>query len=142
MGLETGIRPQENDERYDKRAHGKVKSEDLRVKSSIAAEKSYGFAIRTINLYKYLIERKDERILSRQLLRRGKSIGDNIEKALGAQSIKDFFAKLSISYKEARETHYRIRLLRNTGYLQSDEVDSILQDCKELFKIIGSIKKS
>jgi four helix bundle protein len=64
-----------------------------------------------------LSEEKKEFILSKQLLRSGTSIGANIEEAIGGQSRKDFFAKLSISYKEARETHYWIRLLTDMNYL-------------------------
>jgi four helix bundle protein len=74
--------------------------------------KSYAFAVRIIKVFKYLSEQKKEFVLSKQLLRCGTSIGANIEEAIGGQSEKDFFAKLTISYKEARETHYWIRLLK------------------------------
>ncbi len=68
--------------------------------------KSYAFAVRIIKVFKFLSEQKKEFILSKQLLRCGTSIGANIEEAIEGQSGKDFFAKLTISYKEARETHY------------------------------------
>jgi len=80
--------------------------------------------------------------LSKQLLRCGTSIGANIEEAIGGQSSKDFFAKLTISYKEARETHYWIRLLKDTSYLSLEEADSLLKDVDELLRIIGSIQKT
>lgn len=110
--------------------------------NNIVQEKSYSLAIRIVNLYKFLISNKNEFVLSKQLLRCGTSIGANIEEALGAQSRKDFLSKLSISYKEARETHYWIRLLSDTGYLSSDQKDSILLDINEVLKIIGSIQKT
>jgi four helix bundle protein len=56
-----------------------------------------------------------------QLLRSGTSIGANIEEAIGGQSDKDFFAKLTIAYKEARESHYWVRLLKDTDYLNQEE---------------------
>ena len=102
--------------------------------------KSYAFAVRIIKVFKYLSEQKREFVLSKQLLRCGTSIGANIEEAIGGQSSKDFYAKLTISYKEARETHYWIRLLKDTDYLSKDE--SLLNDVDELLRIIGSIQKT
>lgn len=111
-------------------------------KDNIVQIKSYAFALRIIKVYKYLNENKKEFILSKQLLRCGTSIGANIEEAIGGQSEKDFFAKLSIAYKETRETHYWIRLLKDSEYLQENEANSLLHDVDELLKIIGSIQKT
>ena len=83
-------------------------------KNNIIQIKSYDFAVKIVNLYRYLSREKREIVLSKQLLRSGTSIGANIEEAIGGQSRKDFYAKLTIAYKEARETHYWIRLLRDT----------------------------
>ncbi len=80
---------------------------------SILKEKSYSFAIRIIKLYKYLKSEKNETILSKQIVRSGTSIGANIEEAIGAQSKNDFMAKISIAYKESRETEYWLRLLKD-----------------------------
>ena len=80
--------------------------------------------------------------MSKQLLRSGTSIGANIEEAIGGQSDKDFFAKLTIAYKEARETHYWIRLLTDTNYISKQENESLLFAVDELLKIIGSIQKT
>jgi len=74
-----------------------------------------------------------------QLLRSGTSIGANVEEALGGQSDKDFAAKFYIAYKEARETHYWLRLLKDTGYITEKEALSVVKDCEELLKIIGAI---
>lgn len=111
-------------------------------KDNIVQSKSYQFAIRIVNLYKYLKEEKKEFILSKQLLRSGTSIGANIEEALGGQSKKDFYAKLTIAYKEARESHYWIRLLKDTNYLTEQQSKDLLNDAEELLKIIGSIQKT
>lgn len=111
-------------------------------KDNIIQEKSYDFAVRTVNLYKHLSQEKKEFVLSKQLLRSGTSIGANIEEAIGGQSRKDFYAKLTIAYKEARETHYWIRLLKDTGFLSKDTAQSFLNDAEEILKIIGSIQKT
>ena len=81
-------------------------------------------------------------MLSKQLLRSGTSIGANIEEAIGGQSKADFFAKITIAYKEARESKYWIRLLRDSDYLTVEQSDDLLKDVEELLKIIGSIQKS
>mgnify|MGYP003975702731 CR=1 FL=1 len=109
-------------------------------KENIVAEKSFKFAKRIYFLYKFLIEDKREYILSKQLLRSGTSIGANIEEAIGGQSKKDFISKISIAYKEARETDYWLRLLHEVNILNETEFQSIKTDCEELMKIIGSIQ--
>lgn len=86
------------------------------MKENVVQQKSFAFAIRVVNAYKYLTEQKKEFVLSKQLLRSGTSIGANVEEATGGQSKKDFIAKISISYKEARETKYWLNLLTATDY--------------------------
>jgi len=109
---------------------------------NIIQKKSYAFALRIIELYEYLVKEKKEFVLSKQVLKSGTSIGANIEEAIGAQSDKDFLSKVSVAYKEARETHYWIRLLRDSHYLDSKLPETILADCEELIRIIGSINKT
>ena|SRR3972149_268460 len=109
---------------------------------NIVQEKSYAFALRMVKLYQHLSEQKKEFVLSKQVLRSGTSIGANVEEAIGGQSERDFSAKMSIAYKEARETHYWLRLLRDSGYLGVNESASIITDCEELLKLTGSIIKT
>ena len=112
------------------------------MKENIIQKKSYDFAIKIIELYKYLIETKKEFILSKQLLRSGTSIGANIEEALGGQSKKDFISKLSIAYKEARETKYWLSLLRESKYMTQEELSPAFDSCEEILKILGKIQKT
>ena len=109
---------------------------------NIIQEKSYSFALKVVKTYKLLIEDKREFILSKQLLRSGTSIGALIEEAIGGQTEKDFFAKMAIAYKEARETHYWIRLLRDSDYLGTQISTELLKDVDEVQRIIGSIQKT
>lgn len=109
---------------------------------NIIQKKSYDFALRIVRLYIYLKEEKKEYTLGGQILRSGTSIGANVEEAIGGQSDKDFFAKMSIAYKEARETHYWVRLLADSEFIKQSEKESLLNDCDELLKIIGSIRKT
>jgi four helix bundle protein len=107
---------------------------------NIVQQKSFAFAIRIVNVYKYLISEKKEFVLSKQLLRSGTSIGANIEESIGGQSDKDFLSKISISYKEARETIYWLKLLQATDYLSEQEAVSLLNDAEEICKILGKIQ--
>ena len=109
------------------------------MKENIIQQKSFAFAIRIVNVYKYLQSEKKEFALSKQLLNSGTSIGANVEEAIGGQSKKDFISKISISYKEARETKYWLRLLEATNYLEEKEAKSLLFDTEELCKILSSI---
>jgi four helix bundle protein len=84
--------------------------EETANKANIA-EQSMNFAIRIVNLYKYLVDDKKEFVLSKQLLRSGKSIGANIQEAQQGESDIDFIHKMQISLKEASETEYWIELL-------------------------------
>jgi four helix bundle protein len=107
---------------------------------NVLQQKSFAFAIRIVNAYKYIAKQHGEYVLSKQLLRCGTSIGANVEESIGAQSKADFISKLSIAYKETRETIYWINLLHATGYLDDEQKDSILEDANELAKIIGKIQ--
>ena len=105
------------------------------MRKNVLQEKSYDFALRIINLYRFLVKDKEESVLSKQVLRSGTSIGANVEEAIGAISEKDFTAKVSIAQKEARETHYWLRLLRDSEYLTEKQSESIIDECEELIKL-------
>lgn len=106
---------------------------------NVIADKSKNFALRIINLYKYLCEERKEYVLSKQVLRSGTSIGANVKEAMQAQSTNDFLAKLNISLKEASETEYWLTLLSESDYITAEQYSSINNDCVELIKILTSI---
>ena len=111
-------------------------------KENIVKDKSLNFAIRIVNLYKYLVTEKRETVMSKQLLRCGTSIGANIREAEQAQSRADFLNKQNIALKEANETEYWLELLMKTEYITPKEYESINADCTELNKLLISIIKS
>lgn len=102
------------------------------MKNNIIKDKSYEFAVRIVNLYKHLSQEKREFVLSKQILRSGTSIGANVEEAIGGISKADFRAKMSIAYKEARETAYWLRLLNETYFIDNKSFKSIHKDADEL----------
>ena len=107
---------------------------------NVVAQKSYAFALRALRAGRFLIREQKEFVVSRQLMKSGTSIGANVEEAVGGQSRADFFAKISIAYKEARETSYWIRLSRDAGLLSPSQAASLLVDVDELLRLLGTIQ--
>ena len=112
------------------------------MKKSVIKDKSYFFAIRVVNLYKYLAEEKHDYILSKQLLRSGTSIGALVREGEQAESKADFVHKLSIALKEANEVDYWLNILKDTNYISAQMFTSINHDCKEIIALLTSIIKT
>ncbi len=109
---------------------------------NIIVQKSKSFAVRIIRLYQHLSGEQKEFVLSRQVLRSGTSIGANIKESIRAQSTADFLAKMQIALKEASETEYWLELLVETEYITEKAADSLLQDCREIIRLITAIVKT
>ena len=104
-------------------------------------DKSIKFAVRVVNLYKYLCAEKKEFIMSRQLLRSGTSVGANLREARYAQSTDDFIHKNPIALKEITETGYWHELLTQTEYLTQVQYEDMEKDCTEILKMLTAIVK-
>ncbi len=109
---------------------------------NIIVEKSKGFALRIIKLYKYLVSEKREYVISKQLLRCGTSIGANVKEAIRGQSKADFYSKMNIALKEASETEYWLELIYESQYIEEMHFKSIYYDCQEILKILMAITKT
>ncbi len=103
---------------------------------NVMEELSIKFALRIIKLYKYLIEEKNEYVMSKQVYRSGTSIGANIAESKAAPGDDDFVSKLSIVLKEANETKYWLVLLHESETISDEEYNSIENDINT---IIGSL---
>ena len=112
------------------------------MKNNLIVEKTMDFAVRIVNLYKYLSSEKQEFVMSKQLLRSGTSVGANVREGTQGQSKTDFCAKMSIALKEVCETEYWLELLHKTEYLTDEQYESISSDCSEIAKILTSIVKN
>jgi len=109
---------------------------------NVILDKSFKFGLRILKLYIHLKKKKVDGGLCSQILDSGTSIGANVEEAVGGSSRKDFFNKLQIEYKEARETRYWLRLLREGDILDKKLADSFLRDCEEIIAILTAILNS
>ena len=109
-------------------------------KSAKVRDRAYAFSLDIIQLYQN-IKKRNEFVLSKQLLRSGTSIGANIEEASAAQSRKDFVAKMSVASKEARETLYWLRLLRDSNICTEKELAGTIEESKQIIKMLTAIVK-
>ncbi|MFY7957939.1 MAG: four helix bundle protein [Flavobacterium macrobrachii] len=112
------------------------------MKENILKEKTLLFAIRVVNLYRFLTTEHKEYVLSKQVLRSGTSVGAMIREAEFGQSKSDFIHKLSIAQKEINETIYWLELLQKTDYIPYDSYESINLDAIEIIKLITSSIKT
>ncbi len=115
--------------------------ENKKDKRNLIREKTYKFSLQIIALYKQLKD-QNEYVLSKQILRSGTSIGANAEEATAAQSRKDFISKMSIASKEARETNYWLRLLRDSKLCDGVDLIGLISESEEIIKILTAIVKT
>ena len=108
-------------------------------KQSIVGDKSYSFALEIIKLYTGLTITAKEYVLSKQILRSGTSVGANINEAISSVSKRDFVHKLSIALKEARETNYRLNLLKDSNCINLTIHQELSIRFTEIMKILSSI---
>lgn len=101
-------------------------------------EKTLRFAIRMVHLNRYLIQKKQEYIISKQIMRAGTNPGAMVREAQNSESDRDFIHKLAIAQKEIGETQYWLELLAQTGYLSQTEYCSLLSDSQEIMKMLRS----
>ena len=109
------------------------------MKENVILDRTFNFAARIYKLHKYLLTEKKEYILAKQILRCGTSIGANMEEANGSPTKRDFINKVSIAYKEARETSYWLRLMNHVDLIEEPHFQSIHKDCQELINLLSSI---
>ena len=111
------------------------------MKQSLVKDKSYAFALKAVEAYRGL-EARNERVMSRQMLRAATSIGANVEEALAGQSRADFLSKMAIASKEARETNYWLRLLRDSKLMEGSTARELLAMSDEIIRLLTSIVKT
>lgn len=112
------------------------------MKESILKNKSFGFAVRIVKLYKYLCDDKKEFVLSKQVLRSGTSVGAMVREAEHSESKADFIHKMAIAQKEINETIYWLELLNATEFLSLDMFNSLNNDAVEIIKMLTSSIKT
>ena len=105
------------------------------MKKNIVKDKSFGFAIRVVRLYQFLVAEKKEFVLSKQLLRSGTSVGAMVREAEHAETKKDFIHKMAIAQKEINESIYWLELLKETSYISAEQFESLNSDAAEIITV-------
>lgn len=112
------------------------------MSKNVVKDKSFGFAIRIVRLYQFLVTDKKEYVLSKQLLRSGTSVGAMVREAEHAETKKDFIHKMASAQKEINESIYWLELLKETDYLSETEFESLNSEAVEIIKLTTTIIKS
>ena len=102
-------------------------------------KRTFEFSLRIVKLCRELGKNEVNRVLSRQLLRASTSIGANVEEAQAAQSKPDFVSKTAIALKEARESHYWLRLIAASDSAYTNRLQALVQEAREIRDILGAI---
>lgn len=122
-----------------------MRTEDLETRSEAPqeiGERAFAFAVRVVKLCQTLDGRPGApRTLSNQLLRAATSIGANLQESKGGQSRADFLSKVSIALKEARETHYWLRLLAAADILPENQLAPLRDESNQIVAILTTIVK-
>lgn len=112
------------------------------AQENIVQKKSFDFAVKVVRLAYKVQKERNEYDLTRQIIRSATSIGANIEESMGGQSDKDFLHKVSISYKEARETEYWLRLMLEVELITKTEQTELLENVREILRLLGAIRRT
>ena len=112
------------------------------MKENVIKTKSFAFAVRVVNVYKFLTSEKKEFVMSKQLLRSGTAVGALYREAEQGESKPDFIHKMGIAQKECNETIYWLELLHATDYMTKEQFESINADAVEIIKLITTIIKT
>lgn len=110
---------------------------DMKIK-----ERTYQFALEIIKLTRKMPKDTTGFVLGNQLMKSGTSVGANVEEATGAYSKDDFTYKMSLALKEARESNYWLRLLRDSGIIKNTKIDESIKEAKNLKNILSAIVKT
>ncbi|MDD8017745.1 MAG: four helix bundle protein [Bacteroidota bacterium] len=101
--------------------------------------RTYNFGLTVIKYSRTFSNTRESHILAKQVIRSATSVGANVEEANASSSKADFLNKMNIALKEARETHYWLRLIRDAGCSSSGEIEKVIQEADEIRKILGAI---
>jgi four helix bundle protein len=104
-------------------------------------KRTFDYALRIVRLVESLPKTETNRILGKQLLRSGTSVGANSRAAKRSRSRAEFVSKMGIVEEEADESLFWIELLTAAGKVSAGKVDALLKETNEILAItVSSIK--
>ncbi len=102
-------------------------------------ERTFKFGVRIVKMVRRLPRDVAGYEIGRQVLRSGTSVGANIEEADAAESTEDFLHKLKVALKEAQETRFWLKTIRDSDLLADEELAALIQESDELVRILNTI---
>lgn len=96
------------------------------------------FALRVIKLFRALPRTEEARVIGRQLLRSGTSVGANYRAACRGRSRPEFIAKLGIVVEELDESVYWLELLVESGIVPAERLALLTKESNELLAIFAA----
>ena len=112
------------------------------MEKNIVLEKSFAFALRIVNLYRYLVTEKKEFVLSKEMLVAGTNMGRHVKEAVFAESRDIFINEFGVARRKSADTEYWLQLLVCGGFFSEREFDSINKDRIDVTKLINSIRST
>ena len=120
-----------------------MRIENAELRNINIQERTFTFARRIVKLYTFLVKQGGAgKVLASQILRSGTSIAANLEEADAGESKADFIHKCNIALKEARETHFWLRLFEAEVIISPKRIADLIQECNEIIAIITTIIKN
>jgi four helix bundle protein len=99
------------------------------------------FAVRVVRLVDQVPRSRSSDVIGKQLLSCATSVGANYRAARRARSTAEFCAKLGIVEEEADESVYWLELLIESGLVQQERLQNLLQEANEILAmVVASIR--
>ena len=99
------------------------------------------FALQVIRLLPILPKTMEARVIGKQFLRSGTSVGANYREAFRSRSRAEFVAKCGDCLRELEETAYWLEILLEANIVSSERLSAVYRECKELIAIFVTILK-
>lgn len=105
-------------------------------------ERTFKFGVKIVKLVSELPRNASGFAISSQIVRSGTSVGANVEEAQNAGSKKEFIRGITIALKEARETHYWLRMIVESGLIKKNLLALIAENLEIIKILTSSVKKA
>jgi four helix bundle protein len=104
-------------------------------------ERTTEFALRVVKMFVALPKTEEARVLGKQVLGSGTSVGANYREAQRARSKAEFISKIGDCLKELDETSYWLELLVRSDIVPETKLAALRNENNQLLAIFTTISK-
>jgi four helix bundle protein len=112
-----------------------VPKEKVNDKAQELRDRTKGFALRIIRMFRTLPRTVDAQVMGKQLLRSGTSVAANYRAACRSRSRPEFLSRLCVVLEEADECVLWMELLIDSGTVKKEKLDMLLTEARQLTAI-------